>query len=52
MFYWNPQKIKELKEKGLKLNFYVYDPKLKDMTFEEQEQMSKEEKQKDQKGGN
>tara|TARA_Y100001970_G_scaffold27337_1_gene33322 strand:- start:1698 stop:1856 length:159 start_codon:yes stop_codon:yes gene_type:complete len=52
MFYWNPQKIKELKEKGLKLKFYVYDPKLKDMTFEEQEQMSKEEKEKDQKGGN
>ena len=52
MFYWTPQKIKELKEKGLKLKFYIYDPKFKDMTFEEQEQMSKEQKEKNQKGGN
>jgi ABC-type uncharacterized transport system substrate-binding protein len=39
MFYWNPQKIKELKEKGLKIKFYVYDPKFKDITFEEQDKI-------------
>ena len=52
MFYWNPQKIKELKEKGLKLQFYIYDPKFKDITFEEQEEMSKQKKQNEQEGGN
>ena len=35
MFYWNPQKLKELKEKGYKIKFYNYNPKLKDMTIEE-----------------
>ena len=39
MFYWNPQRLKELKEKGYKLKYYVYDPKLKDLTFEEIEQL-------------
>tara|TARA_Y100001938_G_C7748044_1_gene262533 strand:- start:243 stop:401 length:159 start_codon:yes stop_codon:yes gene_type:complete len=52
MFYWTPQKIKELKEKGLKLKFYIYDPKFKDITFEEQEEMSKQKKQNEQEGGN
>tara|TARA_R100000231_G_C5283886_1_gene152473 strand:- start:455 stop:613 length:159 start_codon:yes stop_codon:yes gene_type:complete len=51
MFYWSPQKIKELKEKGLKLKFYIYDPKFKDMTFEEQEEMSKQKKENGQEGG-
>ncbi len=35
MFYWNPQRLKELKEKGYKLKYYVYDPKLKNLKFEE-----------------
>ena len=35
MFYWNPQRLKELKEKGYKIKFYNYHPKLKDMTIEE-----------------
>jgi|TARA_Y100000356_G_C11173382_1_gene242636 hypothetical protein len=39
--YWTPQRIKELKEKGYKLKFYVYDPKLKDLTFEEIEELQK-----------
>lgn len=44
MFYWNPQKLKELKEKGYKIKFYNYDPKLKEKTFEEiEEEKNKEE---------
>ena len=39
--YWTPQRVKELKEKGYKLKFYVYDPKLKDLTFEEIEELEK-----------
>ena len=41
MYYWNPQRIKELKEQGYKLKFYNYDPKLKDLTFEEIEELEK-----------
>ena len=41
MYYWNPQKIKELKEQGYKFKFYNYDPKLKDLTFEEIEELEK-----------
>ena len=41
--YWTPQRIKELKEKGYKLKFYVYDPKFKDLTFEEIEELEKKE---------
>lgn len=41
MFYWNPQRLKELKEKGYKIKFYNYDPKLKDLTIEELEQTQK-----------
>ena len=37
--YWTPQRVKELKEKGYKLKFYVYDPKFKDLTFEEIDSM-------------
>ena len=37
MYYWNQQRLKELKEKGYKLKFYNYDPKLKDLTLEELE---------------
>jgi|TARA_Y100000015_G_scaffold36468_1_gene37734 hypothetical protein len=37
MYYWTPQKIKELKEKGHKIKYYDYDPKLKDQTLEELE---------------
>ena len=39
--YWTPLRIKELKEKGYKLKFYIYDPKLKDLTFEEIEELKK-----------
>ncbi len=48
--YWTPKRVKELKERGLKLKFYIYDPKFKDMTFEQIEQMSNE-KQNKRKGG-
>jgi len=37
MYYWNPQRLKELKEKGYKLKYYEYDPRLKDQTLEELE---------------
>jgi len=37
MYYWNQQRIKELKERGYKLKFYDYDPRLKDQTLEELE---------------
>ena len=37
MYYWTPQKIKELKERGHKIKYYDYDPKLKDQTLEELE---------------
>ena len=41
--YCTPQKIKELKEKGLKLRYYVYDPRLKDLTFEQIEELKEKE---------
>ena len=37
MYYWNPQRLKELKEKGYKIKYYDYDPKFKDQTLEELE---------------
>ena len=37
MYYWNPKRLKELKERGYKLKYYQYDPKLKDQTLEELE---------------
>ena len=40
MYYWNQQRIKELKERGYKLKFYDYDPRLKDQPSEEQEDQS------------
>tara|TARA_Y100000004_G_C8833634_1_gene377289 strand:+ start:643 stop:780 length:138 start_codon:yes stop_codon:yes gene_type:complete len=45
MYYWNPQRLKELKEKGYKLKYYDYDPKLKDKTFEEIEEEEKNKKE-------
>ena len=42
MYYWTPQKIKELKEKGHKIKYYDYDPKLKDQTLEEFEDQDPE----------
>ena len=42
MYYWNPQRLKELKEKGYKLKYYEYDPKFNDLTFEEQEEKDQE----------
>ena len=42
MYYWNPQRLKELKEKGYKLKYYEYDPKFKNLTFEEQEEKDQE----------
>ena len=35
MYIWNPQKLKELKERGYKIKFYDYDPRFKDQTIEE-----------------
>ena len=42
MYYWNPQRLKELKEKGYKLKYYQYDPKLKDQTLEEREDQDRQ----------
>ena len=38
MYYWNQQRLKELKEKGYKLKFYNYDPRIKEKTIEEVEE--------------
>ena len=49
MYWWNPSKIKELKEQGYKLKLYNYDPRLKDQTIEEiedQDQVNTEDTQK------
>ena len=46
MFYWNQQRLKELKEKGYKIKFYDYDPRFKEQTIEELE-AEKEEKEED-----
>ena len=35
LYYWTPQRVKELKEKGYKIKYYNYDPKFKDLTIEE-----------------
>ena len=43
MFLWTPKMIKELKEQGLKIKYYEYDPRLKDKTFEEIEAEDQEE---------
>jgi len=42
MYYWNPQRLKELKEKGYKLKYYEYDPRLKDQTLEEREDQDRQ----------
>ena len=49
MFYWNQQRLKELKERGYKIKFYNYDPRFKDQTIEEiedQESVDTEDTQK------
>ena len=49
MYIWNPQKLKELKERGYKIKFYDYDPRFKDQTIEEiedQESVDTEDTQK------
>ena len=35
MYYWNPARLKELKQRGLKLTSYRYDPKMREQTIEE-----------------
>ena len=42
MYWWNPNKIKELKEQGYKFKFYNYDPRFKDQTIEEIEDQGQE----------
>ena len=42
MYWWNPNKIKELKEQGYKFKFYNYDPRFKDQTIEEIEDQCQE----------
>ena len=42
MYWWNPNKIKELKEQGYKFKFYNYDPRFKDQTIEEIEDQGRE----------
>ena len=37
MFIWNPLKLKELKQRGLKLKYYNYDIRMRDKTIEELE---------------
>ena len=44
MFYWNQQRLKELKERGYKIKFYNYDPRFKDQTIEEIEDQVQEDK--------
>ena len=39
MFYWNPSRLKELKEKGYKIKFYNYDERFKKFTIEEIEEL-------------
>ena len=41
MYWWNPNKIKELKQQGYKFKFYNYDPRFKDQTIEEIEDQEK-----------
>ena len=45
MFYWNQQRLKELKERGYKIKFYNYDPRFKDQTIEEIEDQVQEDKE-------
>ena len=45
MYIWNPQKLKELKERGYKIKFYDYDPRFKDQTIEEIEDQGQEDKE-------
>ena len=33
--YWNPARLKELKQRGYKLTSYRYDPKMREQTIEE-----------------
>ena len=42
MYYWNQQRLKELKEKGYKIKIYNYDLRLKEKTIEELEAEKKE----------
>ena len=37
MYYWNPARLKELKQRGLKLTSYKYDPRMREQTIEELE---------------
>ena len=37
MYYWNPARLKELKQRGLKLTSYRYDPRMREQTIEELE---------------
>ena len=35
--YWNPARLKELKQRGYKLTSYRYDPRMREQTIEELE---------------
>ena len=35
LYYWTPQRLKELKERGHKIKQYYYDPRFRDQTIEE-----------------
>ena len=37
MYYWNPARLKELKQRGYKLTSYRYDPRMREQTIEELE---------------
>jgi hypothetical protein len=39
MYYWSPQKIKELKSRGFKFKYYNYDSRMKKYSIEEIEEM-------------
>jgi hypothetical protein len=43
MFYWNPKRIKELKDQGYKLKVYEYDPEFQNQTIEELESKKQKE---------
>ena len=48
MFIWNPLKLKELKQRGLKLKYYNYDIRMRDKTIEELESEQASEQASDQ----
>mgnify|MGYP003112605828 CR=1 FL=1 len=51
MFIWNPLKLKELKQRGLKIKYYNYDIRMRDKTIEELESERASKRASEQAGG-